>query len=547
MLQAARLNAARAAVKAVTKAAEAKAAATVGDADAAAQAAAEAADSAAASASLQGLTAGMQGLGLKGLAVNPHALDTLQADILPDWEQEVFWGAATAAAPAGRLRGAPLTQSQSRHAVQLQLQLQSLSQGSMLPLAGSGQPSTALPGMSSALSALPGAGQVPGLLPSHTGLPGAFSAAVPAGSMLSQGTGGQDALGQFAALGMQQQGPQDAAAMAAISMPDAAALAAAPAGGEGAGEQGKSGKGKRGKGPRMGKPRKPLDSALADLKLHRHMLRLMPSIAAAAAAQAAAEAADAAAAAAAAAAAGGDRAAAAALPHLWGGSATGAPAAGASAAAADAEEQLKLRHVGDLLQLDMKPVLPDEDDWLNDIVWDAQESAAAAAAAGAANDALRQQQQLALSVSSLAAGFEGVGLGEQQQALVVRQQGGAGAGGRGGVLWDLNDPYMVFEAHSTQPFANASAMMHPVPAQVRRRHSLRRWPVLSGCLGCIPAGMFSGCSSLAASCGVAAHVAVLVLVITELCCSDPLPCGVPGTSASLLPAGCSSCAAAPAE
>lgn len=473
MLQAARLNATRVAVKAVTKAAEAKAAATAGDADAAAQAAAEAADSAAASASLQGLTAGMQGLGLKGLAVNPHALDTLQADILPDWEQEVFWGAGTAAPPAGRLRGAPLTQSQSSHAVQLQLQLQPLSQGSMLPLAGSGQPSTALPGMSSALSALPGAGQVPGLLPSHTGLPGAFSA-VPAGSMLSQGTGGPDALGQFAALGMQQLGPQDAAAMAAISMPDAAALAAVPAGGEGAGEQGKSGKGKRGKGPRMGKPRKPLDSALADLKLHRHMLRLMPSIAAAAAAQAAAEAADAAAAAAAAAAAGGDRAAAAALPHLWGGSAAGAPAAGASAsaAAADAEEQLKLRHVGDLLQLDMKPVLPDEDDWLNDIVWDAQESAAAAAAAGAANNALLQQQQLAGSVSSLAAGFEGVGLGEQQQALVVRQQGGAGAGGRGGVLWDLNDPYMVFEAHSTQPFANASAMMHPVPAQVRGRHSL---------------------------------------------------------------------------
>jgi hypothetical protein len=476
MLQAARLNAARAAVKAVTKAAEAKAAATAGDADAAAEAAADsAAASAAASASLQGLTAGMQGLGLKGLAVNPHALDTLQADILPDWEQEVFWGAATAAPAAARLRGAHLTQSQSSRAMQLQLQQPQLSQGSMLPLSGSGQPSMALPGMSSALSALPGAGQMPGLLPSHTGLPGAFSAAMPAGSMLSQGTGGQDALGQFAGLGSAQQGlQQDAAAMAAMSLPDAAALAAAAAAaageGAGAGEQGKSGKGKRGKGPRIGKPRKPLDSALADLKLHRHMLRLMPSIAAAAAAQAAAEAADAAAAAAAAAAASGDRAAAAALPHLWGGSAAaGAPAAGsaASAAAAEAEEQLKLRHVGDLLQLDMKPLLPEEDDWLNDIVWDAQESAAAAAAAGAANNALRQQQQLARSVSSLAAGFEGVGLAEQQQALVVRQQGGAGAGGRGGVLWDLNDPDMGFVAHSTQPFANASAMMHPVPAQVR--------------------------------------------------------------------------------
>jgi hypothetical protein len=114
----------------------------------------------------------------------------------------------------------------------------------------------------------------------------------------------------------------------------------------------------------------------------------------------------------------------------------------------------------------MKPVLPEDDDWLNDIVWDAQEAAAAAAAGAAASGALRQQQ-LAGSVSLLAPGFEQAGLGEQQQALSVRQPGGGSAVGRAAVLWDLNDPYMVFEAHSTQPYANASAMMHPVPAQVR--------------------------------------------------------------------------------
>lgn len=498
MLQATRLNAARAAVKATiatAKAAEAKAAATAGDTDAAAEAAAEAADNAAASASLQGLTAGMQGLGLKGLAVNPHALDALQADILPDWEQDVCWGEGSAPLAPGVLL--PVGSGMGLGSLQLLQQplsqamqplmsgaQQPLLQGSMLPLGVSMQPSVALPGMASALPGLPPVGQGSVLPPAHTGLPGlpgAFSTALPGGSMalpggslpgsglpgssmLSQGTPAQDVLGHFPGMGSQPGGMQDAAAMGATSIPDAAMLAATPMGLEGVAEQAKGSKAKKGKGLRMGKPKKPLEAALADLKLHRHMLRLMPSIAAAAAAQAAAEAAEAAAAAAVAAAASGDRAAAAALPTGWVGSAAAAARA-ASAAAAEAEEQLKLRHVGELLQLDMKPVLPDDDDWLNDIVWDAQEAAAAAAAGAAANGALRHQQ-LARSVSSLAAGLDGVGLGDQQ-ALVVRQQGGAGAAGRGGVLWDLNDPYMVFEAPSTHEYANARAMMHPVPAQVR--------------------------------------------------------------------------------
>jgi hypothetical protein len=94
---------------------------------------------------------------------------------------------------------------------------------------------------------------------------------------------------------------------------------------------------------------------------------------------------------------------------------------------------------------------------MNDIVWDAEEGTGPGTAAGS------MQQQLARTVSSLGAAG-GLLAEQQQQALVLRQQGG---GGRTAVLWDLNDPYMVFEAASTQPYINASAMMHPVPAQVR--------------------------------------------------------------------------------
>jgi hypothetical protein len=330
--------------------------------------------------------------------------------------------------------------------------------------------------------------------------------------------------------------------------------------GEGAGEQGKGGKGKRNKGPRMGKQKKPLEAALADLKLHRHMLRLMPSIAAAAAAQAAAEAAGAAAAAAAAAAASGDRAAAAAL---WGGSAAAAAADAACAAAAEAEDQLKLRHVGDLLQLDMKPVLPEDDDWLNDIVWDAQEAAAAAAAGAAASGALRQQQ-LARSVSSLASGFEQVGLGEQEQALVVRQPGGGGAAGRAAVLWDLNDPYMVFEAHSTQPYANASAMMHPVPAQVRTLSAddwyclilAKRCWQLFGLQFCCFLKIMLHANGAAFQCDQQASSAQDGLDDVRSCCLHDELCGFSSLLHSMvgtlhcfvcLPAGCCGCSTPPTE
>lgn len=249
-----------------------------------------------------------------------------------------------------------------------------------------------------------------------------------------------------------QQGFHDAAAAAATSIPDAAAAAAAAGGAKGkAGGRG----GKHGKGASvtLGKPRRPLDAALADLKLHRHMLRLMPSIAAAAATLTAAEAMDAAAAAAAAAAASGDRAAAAALPQRVSGSKTAAGLGTGSADVAAAAEQLRLKHVGDLLQRDLKPVLPDDDDWMNDIVWDAQDEAARAATG--------------ISVSSMPAAADRLGLSEQQQqAMVVRQQLGVAGAAQCAVLWDLNDPHMVFEAHATQPFVNASAMMHPAPPQV---------------------------------------------------------------------------------
>jgi hypothetical protein len=190
-----------------------------------------------------------------------------------------------------------------------------------------------------------------------------------------------------------------------------------------------------------------VDAALAALNLHDRQLRLVPPLAAAAAA-----AADGVDVAAATAAASGDRAAAAALavPQRW--SKSGAAGAGpsaasqAAAAAAEAEDPLKLKHVEELLQQELKPVLPD-DSWLDDIVWEPQD---ATAAAGSDGRSYQQQRQLADSLASL-------GLGQQL---------GMGGGGRVAVLWDLNDPHMVFEAHSTQPFVNASAVMHPAPAQV---------------------------------------------------------------------------------
>ena len=464
MLQATRVNAARAAAQAAAKAVRDKVKASA-DEDAAEE------DGTAGQVAGDALATSM-----RGLVVNPHAVDALQADILPDWEQQVFWGAKTdPILPAhSRPLFKPLTATMPPLQQDLHQSLHQQQQAGGLGLQGS-QPSLGMPGLSGAMSGLHAAGPL-GLPPSRTGLPGALTAGLPSGSLalpgsslpsMPPGAGKTDALGALSA----QHGLQDAAAAAAMSIPDAAAAAAAAsaaAGGKGKG--GKGGKGSKGPSVILGKPKKPLDVALGGLKQHRNMLRLMPSIAAAAATLKAAEAVDAAAAAAAAAAATGDRAAAAALPQRWGGSKSAQGAGMDSAEAAAAAEQLRLRHVGDLLQQDLKPALADDDDWMNDIVWDAQEEAATRAGQQ------QRQQQLARTVSALASA-SGQGPVPEQQARAMQQQlrGLSAAGGRVAVLWDLNDPHMVFEATNTQQYANASAMMHPAPPQVCTGHDCRWW------------------------------------------------------------------------
>jgi hypothetical protein len=234
------------------------------------------------------------------------------------------------------------------------------------------------------------------------------------------------------------------------------------------------------------------------------MLRLMPplSAAAAAASNTADQAGDQAAAAAAAA---GDRAAAAALApaRQWGSSSSSAMGlggthgsvralAGGSSSrdqqavldpeAAAAAEALQIKHVPELLSLEFRPVLPDGDDWLADIVWDRDEAAAAAADEAAATaeeqgvlgQQLQQQQALEKQVSNV----DKLSKASQQQQQLMNNSGqvmrlGSGRAADGvlgrhvRVVWDLNDPHMVFEAAKSSLYSNASAVVQQAAPKVR--------------------------------------------------------------------------------
>jgi hypothetical protein len=237
-----------------------------------------------------------------------------------------------------------------------------------------------------------------------------------------------------------------------------------------------------------------LEATLLDLKTNRHMLRLMPPLSAAAAATANAgdQAGDQAAAAAAAA---GDRAAAAALApaRQWGSNAAGLGGMqgsvrgfGSSSSrdqptvldpeAAAAAEALQIKHVPELLSQEFRPVLPEGDDWMADIVWDREESAAAAeeAAAAAEEQGLTvQQQQLEKQVSNVdkltkAAQQQQQLMNNNGQALQLAPGGAAGGwlGRRARVVWDLNDPHMVFEAPQAGQYSNASAVVQQAAPKV---------------------------------------------------------------------------------
>jgi hypothetical protein len=295
---------------------------------------------------------------------------------------------------------------------------------------------------------------------------------------------------------------------AAVVDPAAAAAAAAaapvPAGasGKAKGKASKSGKHTAG-GNQLSRPRKPLEATLLDLKTNRHMLRLMPplSAAAAAAANTGDQAGDQAAAAAAAA---GDRAAAAALApaRQWGSSSSSSSVmgiggmhgsvqgfAGNSSSrdqqavvdpeAAAAAEALQIKHVPELLSQEFRPVLPDGDDWLADIVWDRDEAAAAVDEAAAAADeqgVISQQQQLEKQVSNVDKLSKASQQQQQQQLMnnsgqAMRLGSGRAADGvlgrRVRVVWDLNDPLMVFEAAKSSQYSNASAVVQQAAPKVR--------------------------------------------------------------------------------
>jgi hypothetical protein len=301
----------------------------------------------------------------------------------------------------------------------------------------------------------------------------------------------------------------DAAAVDPAAAAAAAAAAPVPAGASGKtkGKSGKAGKHTTG-GNQLSRPRKPLEATLLDLRTNRHMLRLMPplSAAAAAAGNAGDQAGDQAAAAAAAA---GDRAAAAALApaRQWGSSnSSGLRLCGMQGSvrgfgssssrdqqavldpeAAAAAEALQIKHVPDLLSQEFRPVLPDGDDWLADIVWDRDEAAAAAdeatAAAeeqGVAGQQLLQQHALEKQVSNV---DKLIKASQQQQQQLMNNSGqlmrlgpGRAADGvlarRSRVVWDLNDPHMVFEAPATSQYSNASAVVQQAAPKVGGR--LRR-------------------------------------------------------------------------
>jgi hypothetical protein len=492
MMQAARSNALQAAARAVAPAAAA-AAAGGGSGGAHADAA--------------GFGAGLQGLGwnesqqgadasalvgslnadLRGLSVNRHAIAVLQADILPDWESDVQWEgsntgvAGGAAGPTGD-RAAAAAAAAAVAAAAAAVAAQQRAQQEQGHAAG-GLPPAQLDQQQQSAAAAPGG-------TTSSSLPGALSMLAPAGSLLPP-FGGQQPAGLLPGLSrasslLPSSGGHLSSAAAAAAAAAGAEPGAGVAGGSGAASGrgargGAGGKGRQGasKGASLSKPRKPLEAAMQELRLHRSQLRLMPSIAAAAATVTAAEQHDATAAAAAAAAASGDRAAAAAaaLPRAWGqglraGGAGGGDAGGGgmeSSAAAAAAEQLRLRHVGELVSKDLRPVLPDDDGWMNDVVWDAQDAQEAAAGAQQQLTQGRAPSGGAADDDDQAGGSQQQGQ-QQQQALVLRQPSQLGVLSRGGarvpVLWDLNDPHLVFEAPQTQRFIHASAVVQHAPPQV---------------------------------------------------------------------------------
>jgi hypothetical protein len=275
---------------------------------------------------------------------------------------------------------------------------------------------------------------------------------------------------------------------AAVVDAAAAAAAAVPVSGAGGGK-GRAKAGKAGKhaaaGNQLSKPRKPLEATLLDLKTNRHMLRLMPPLSAAAAAAAANSGDQAGDQAAAAAAAAGDRAAAAALApaRQWGssssmqGSMRGLGGSSSSRdqpavldpEAAAAAEALEIKHVPDLLAQEFRPVLPEGDDWLADIVWDRDEAAAAAeeAAAAAEDQGLLLQSQHLHPLEKQVSNLEKLSKAAQQQQQLMNNNGQAmQLGRRARVVWDLNDPHMVFEAPQTAQYSNASAVVQQAAPKV---------------------------------------------------------------------------------
>jgi hypothetical protein len=208
------------------------------------------------------------------------------------------------------------------------------------------------------------------------------------------------------------------------------------------------------------------------MKTYQHMLRLVPPDAAAAAA-----AADVPDMAAAAAAGGGDRAAAAAAPRGW--------VPPGSIKPDTAADVLKIKHVPDLLAQEFKPVLPEGDDWLADVIWDiddvimgaAARSAGGAGAAGgpaSVSQLMQQQSTAGRDLLQLPPGqqpglvktnSDAVQQQQQQQSLLV-QQDGLLLNGCSKVLWDLNDPNMMFEAPAAGLFMHAAATVLQAPPKV---------------------------------------------------------------------------------
>lgn len=408
------------------------------------------------------------------LLANPYGLEALDAGIMPDWEMNIVWGddrhfkrgrdQQRASAAAADLNNNMVG---TTHQVQQQQEpAQQQHNAGQLPGSGS-----ALPG---AASVMPGAASgVPG---SKSGLSCGLS--TPAASLGPDGVlpaappgvlpDGGSADGQPSGALVRQSSMAAGSALGGV----AAGTVAVKSGGRRTSKQGYGGKAEA---IPLGKAKKDHYAVLAHLQADPHMLRLLtPADASALAATAATDAGDAAALVAAAT---GDRAAVAALGRAWGGAGAGYRGAGRQGEQqqfvdAAAAEQLKLRHIPDLLSKEFRPLLPDDEDWLADIIWDKDEAAEQAAGqqpgAGKLDMSASKEQQQKQEKQQPGA----VGKSQQQQGQLVSasQSEGGLTGlltGRVKVLWDLNDPHMVFEAVNTAHFSTASAVVQQAPQKVR--------------------------------------------------------------------------------